>query len=60
MDEIKSIEAPNKTQYYHKSHLQVPKKRMYDPNIELTFTNFCQLMGFDLMNLIEEEQPSFI
>ena len=35
-------------------------KRLYDPNLELSFYDFCILMGFDVLNLITEETPSFL
>lgn len=37
-----------------------PKKRLYEPDLELSFHDFCILMGFDLLYLIEEESPSFL
>ena len=37
-----------------------PKKRLYEPDLELSFYDFCILMGFDLLYLIEEESPSFL
>ena len=37
-----------------------PKKRLYDPDLELSFHDFCILMGYDVLNLIQEESPSFL
>ena len=36
------------------------KERKYDPNMEMSFAEFCRLMGFDIMKLIQEEQPSLV
>ena len=36
------------------------KQRKYDPDLELTFATFCKLMGFNEINLIIEETPSFL
>ena len=35
-------------------------KRLYDPHLELSFHDFCILMGFDVLNLITEEKPSYL
>jgi len=43
-----------------KKQCTTSKKRKYDPNMELSFSDFCKLMGYDEMKLIIEETASLI
>ena len=54
-EEVKKVSMSKKGTKESKSK---PKKRLYEPDLELSFHDFCILMGFNVLDLIEEESPS--